>query len=199
MNFFRKKIATACLFLLPILLFSQERTQSVNISLLKENTPTSFNNLINPFIQPLHYGGFITYEWKRKSDSYYAFSHGVQFGYYRHSQLHQNLFLMWKPKFEWTFRNKLNFKLLTGIGYAHTFPTQETYQLENGEYKRKTNFGKPHAAVSVGYGLGYNLTSEVEFFIHSELMFLLPYAPKGIIPFYLSSNFSAGFKIYLNK
>ena len=51
--------------------FSQDKTQSISVSILKENTPTSGKNLINPFIKPYYFGGAITYEWGRQKSDFY--------------------------------------------------------------------------------------------------------------------------------
>lgn len=176
---------------------AQDKSQSISISLLKENSPTAIKSLLNPFQKPFYFGGAIGYEWKRKQINSYSFHHVLQLGYYHHKLHHQNIFLMWKPKFQLTIAQRLHLKLFPGIGYAHTFPTQETYELKDGEYQRKDNFGKPHAMLSIGGGLGFQFQNNMEFFIHSEFAATLPYAPEGTLPFNLSSIFTTGINFQL--
>lgn len=197
-----KSLKTMMLFCF-VFLFSfsgkaQEKPNSISLSFLKEKTGQDFSDLINPIQTPLYFGSSVAYHLERKQRDSYRFSHVFQLGYYHHKRVHQNLFLMWKPTYEFVIKNKIAFRLFPGIGYSHTFPTQATFAFENGEYVQKTNFGKGHPMMSAGFGIGYVFEKEeqpYEFFLNSELGLLLPYSRNGDLPVYINSIFSLGLKM----
>lgn len=150
---------------------------------------------------PTHLGGTLAFEMSRKRESSYQFTHIFQTGYYYHKNFNQVAFLAWKPKFELRFANSFNIHTIIGIGYAHSFPVRQNYQLEDGGYIKKTNWGKPHAMPSIGFGAGVNLDKLINMpitvFGRYEAFSLAPYALKGKVPITINTMLSFGIKCKL--
>jgi len=150
---------------------------------------------------PAHLGGTLAFEISRKRDGIYQFTHIFQAGYYYHKDFNQVAFLAWKPKFELRFANTFNIHAILGIGYAHSFPVRQTYELDDGRYKKKTNLGKPHTMPSLGFGAGLHLDEllniPIEVFGRYEAFSLAPYALKGRVPITLNTMLSFGVKVQL--
>lgn len=152
---------------------------------------------------PSHLGGTVSFETSRKRNGLYQFTHIFQAGYYYHKDFNQVAFVAWKAKFELRFSEVFNVHSILGIGYAHSFPTQPTYKLDNGKYKKKTNWGKPHLMPSIGFGTGLHLDKlldiPIEIFARYEVFGLGPYALKGRIPLTINNMTSFGLKYSFNK
>lgn len=151
---------------------------------------------------PTHLGGTVSFEVSKKRNGLYQFAHVFQAGYYYHKDFNQVAFLAWKPKFELRFSEVFNVHAILGLGYAHSFPTQTSYKFDDGKYQKKTNWGKPHAIPSIGFGTGMHLNKlldiPVELFARYEAFGLAPYAPKGSIPLTLNTMTSFGIKYSFN-
>ena len=151
---------------------------------------------------PRHLGGTVSYEISKKRNGLYQFAHIFQVGYYYHKDFNQVAFLAWKPKFELRFSKVFNVHAILGLGYAHSFPTQTSYKFDDGKCQKKTNWGKPHAIPSIGFGTGLHLNKlldiPVELFARYEVFGLAPYAPKGSIPLILNTMTSFGIKYSFN-
>lgn len=197
-------------FLVPILtvfcislIQAQERNEqwveAVSVSLFNEKVTTPF--VATDAIQT-HWGGTLAYETSRNRAGVYQFTHVFQGGYYYHANFNQVAFLAWKPKFELRFNDFFNLHALLGLGYAHSFLTQPTYQIENGQYQEKKNWGTPHFMPSLGIGTGVHLNkllgAPLELFVRYEAFSLAPYKPKGRLPFTPNTMLGIGLKFSFN-
>ncbi len=175
------------------------RVHTISASIFNENTAIPFNKRNDA---PKHLGGTLSYEISKKRNGVYQFTHIFQVGYYHHKDFNQAAFITWKPKFELLLLKTFSIHVTTGIGYAHSFPTYQTYQLDNGAYKKKKKSGKPHFMPSVGIGVGLDLKELgiLPFTIYSryEVFSLAPYSPKGSIPFTINTMMSFGLTYKLN-
>lgn len=128
---------------------------------------------------PLHLGGSIALGFTRKQNGVYRASNNFELGYFKHHTLFQAAYLAWKPKYEWQFNNGINLHSNLGLGYAHTFPTQETYVSENGSYVTNKNSGKPGGMAAFGLGIGYqfaqNSNAPATLFLRHELTLIAPF------------------------
>lgn len=199
----QKIIAIILLFSSVSNIHAQETSNQIQyhlgITLFDEHTAEPFGTRKD---SPIHLGITISFEKSKRRDGIYQFTHVFQGGYYYHQDFNQVAFLAWKPKFELRFADAFNVHSIVGIGYAHSFPTQTTYKLEDGKYQKKTNWGKPHAMPSIGFGAGLHLDEllavPVELFARYEAFGLAPYALKGRIPVTLNTMTSFGIKYSFN-
>lgn len=175
------------------------KEKHVSITLFDEHIAAPFSARDD---SPPHLGGTVSFETSRKRNGLYQFAHVFQARYYYHKDFNQVAFLAWKPKFELRFSEVFNVHAILGLGYAHSFPTQTSYRFEDGKYKKKTNWGKPHAMPSIGFGAGLHLNKlldiPIEVFARYEAFGLAPYAPKGRIPVTLNTMTSIGIKYLFN-
>ncbi len=178
---------------------NNNRVRAISASIFNENITIPFNKRNDA---PKHLGGTLSYEISKKRNGVYQFTHIFQVGYYYHKYFNQVAFIGWKPKFEFRWLKTFNVHATTGIGYAHSFPTYQTYQLDNGTYKKKKNSGKSHFMPSIGVGIGVDLKELglLPFTIYSryEVFSLAPYAPKGTIPLTINTMMSFGLTYKLN-
>lgn len=204
MNLHKSKFVI-CIFGILCLTFgySQEMeelwVESVSISVFNERVTTPFKG--TDAIRT-HWGGTLAYEASRKRNGIYQFTHIFQGGYYNHTNLNQVGFVSWKPKFELHFNDTFNIHAILGVGYAHSFPTQPSYRLEEGTYTKKNNWGTPHFMPSMGIGSGLHLDMlldvPIELFVRYEAFSLAPYKPKGSLPFTPNTMLGFGLKYSFN-
>ncbi|MET2983627.1 hypothetical protein [Aureibaculum conchae] len=196
------KLITNLILLLCITVKAQTTTNdkiySISATLFDEHIAAPFEIRED---SPRHLGAAISYELSRKRSGVYQFAHIFQIGYYYHKNFNQAGFIAWKPKFELRFADTFNIHVILGVGYAHSFPTQQTYKFDNGKYKKKTNWGKPHFMPSVGFGAGLHLDKlgiPIEIFGRYETFSLAPYAIKGRIPMTINTMLGLGVKYTFN-
>lgn len=202
---YNQKIKIALVFLVSTLtgVYSQEKQDDIQhhlgVGFFDEHIAAPFSARRG---SPTHLGGIISFEISKRRESIYQFTHVFQAGYYYHQNFNQVAFLAWKPKFELRFADTFNINTILGLGYAHSFPTQASYRLENGQYQKKTNWGKPHAMPSIGFGAGLHLNKllgvPLEVFGRYEVFSLAPYAPKGSIPLTINTVTGFGIKYSFN-
>lgn len=148
---------------------------------------------------PLHLGGTLSYEIQKNHRKYFRFSHVFQLGYFHHQDLNQVAYLSWKPQFQMRLGNLLELHAIPGLGYAHSFSTQQLYHLENGRYQKARSLGRPHVIPSIGVGFGMDLSRfevPMEVFFRQEYMVLFPNARR--LPISLNSIRGVGLKYFFD-
>jgi hypothetical protein len=94
----------------------------------------------------------------------------------------------------------LSLKALLGVGYLHTFSTEEEYQFEDGQYSGGKDVGNPRLMPSLTVGLGFRTnpknpnSPEIMLLYRSWVEF--PYSP-GFIPVMSHTDLSIGLKFYI--
>jgi hypothetical protein len=121
----------------------------------------------------------------------------VNLGYIFHNYLYQGLWLNTEAGYDYKFGFGLNLKALLGVGYLHTFTTQQEYQFKEGEYVGGTDWGNPRLMVTLAIGAGFRIQKDKE---DSPEVFILykpwieyPYSP-GFIPVMTHITLEAGFR-----
>lgn len=89
-----------------------------------------------------------------------------------------------------------------GVGYLHTFNYGPVFSLdENGEYQRKTDWGRPHFTPEIAAGAGYRFTlkneNQLSVFIRYQLKIEYPFTTSGEIPFLPHINFYLGARFHM--
>ena len=172
--------------------------KSVSFFVFNEHIATPFSE---PSDSPTHLGFAGSLELSKPRTGAYQFAHIFQGGYYYHKDFNQVVFFTWKPKFELQFARIFNVHGLLGVGYAHSFPVRTTYELDDGSYVKKTNWGRPHFMPSLGSGACVDLQKwfdmPIELFVRFEAFGLGPYALKGRVPVTLNTMTGIGVKYSL--
>lgn len=147
-------------------------------------------------------GFAISFETAGEPFGLFRFSHMLELGYFHHKDIHQVLFIGYKPALEFKLLNTLGAHAILGLSYAHSLPTNQTYTFENGTYNEKRNLGHPHFMPSLGAGLSLDLfgllSVPAEIFIREEVFGLAPYASDGDFPITLNHKINLGIKLYMD-
>jgi hypothetical protein len=182
-----RRILTGVLFLFPTLLCFPQ-TDSLNSKIyVSSNISLAFNgSLIYPGIRsgielPVSTSDLIINrmpkEQKRVTRDRFI---GVNAGWYHHPDFHDNLYLT----AEWRMRRSSNGGFFTefspGIGYSRTFLGGTTYEVsDNGDVKIKKLAGYSYGLITLGGGLGYNLSNKkgihVSLYSRINILMMFPY------------------------
>ncbi len=175
----------------------QNNKAVISVSIFNENFGLS------PFPQgnPLHLGGTVAIAFTKKQNGIYRKSNNVELGYFKHESVFQAIYLAWKPQYEWQFNNGFQLHTITGLGYAHIFPSQTTFVQNDGIYEAATNLGKPGGVASFGLGLGYqfgkNSGTPVTLFARQEFLIIAPFLINESFPLSANSTLKLGVTIQL--
>ena len=116
-----------------------------------------------------------------------------------HNNLFQGIYANLELGFDYKFDFGLNIKSSLGIGYLHTFTTQQEFRFENGAYVAKADRGNARIMPSFSLGMGYRLkpsdSQSTEIFVMYQSWLEFPYSP-GFIPLMSHNSFHIGSKFY---
>jgi hypothetical protein len=152
------------------------------------------------FTTPIHPTLQVGTEFLYKEGPHFRFYQTANVGYIFHNYLYQGFYLNSEISYDYLFSFGLVLKSKFGLGYLHTFATQEEYQLKDGEYVSGPDWGNARMMPSLSIGLGYRLTKDIE---NPPEIFLLytswieyPYSP-GFIPVMTHITLQLGVKFYI--
>lgn len=187
--------AIILVFIFSFLGYGQKKPP-VKIALINEATAVPFYRIINT---PIHPGLQVGTEFEWKESRTLRLYPAVNIGYMFHKRLFQGVYVNAELGFDLTFNFGLNLKSTVGLGYMHTFATQEEFQFKDGQYKRGWDRGNPRIIPSFGVGFGYRVnpkkTKSAEVFVMYQGWLEYPYSP-GFIPLMSHTNLLIGSKFY---
>lgn len=170
--------------------------QPVTISVFNESTALPFDRLINT---PMHPGVQVGTEFNWKESKHFRLYPSISVGYMFHRKLFQGLYANLELGFDYKASFGLNLKSKIGLGYLHTFSTQQEFQFDNGEYRSSGDTGNSRIMPSFTTGLGYRLNptknNASEIFVLYQSWLEYPYSP-GFIPLMAHTNLHLGLKFY---
>jgi len=170
--------------------------QPVVVTLLNEATTIPFTTFTNT---PVHPGIQVGTEFGWREGKHISLYPTINLGYMFHRKLFQGIYLNVELAFDVKTGFGLNFKSRLGLGYLHTFTTQQEFQFKNGQYESKSDWGNPRLMPSLTLGLGYNLRrgndESPEIFVLYKSWIEYPYSP-GFIPLMSHADLQLGVKIY---
>lgn len=182
-----------CLLEFTIPVFSQ---QPLTISIFNESTTIPYSTLFNT---PVHPGVQIGTEFDWREGKHFRLYPILSLGYMFHQKLFQGLYFNAEIGLDYKTSFGLNIKSKIGMGYLHTFTTQQEFQFQKGKYSENPDQGNSRLMPSFTLGLGYNLQPQNS---HSPEIFMLyqswlefPYSP-GFIPLMSHTSFHIGTKFY---
>ncbi len=182
--------------LLLLVMTGAHAQQPLTLSLFNEATTIPFTTFIN---NPIHPGMQAGTEFNWKESRHFRFYPTINIGYMFHRNLFQGLYANAELGMDYKLNFGLNIKSKIGIGYMHTFTTQQEYQFKNGVYESKADRGNPRLMPSLTFGLGYTLDREnarsPEVFALYQSWIEYPYSP-GFIPLMSHTSLHVGVKVY---
>lgn len=193
--------ALTWLILAAAVLCGNHRTkaqQPIVVSLFSEATAIPYTQLLPA---PIHPGVQIGTEFKWKEGPNFRLYPGINVGYMYHRHLFQAVFVNVEIGYDYKTSFGINAKGKIGLGYLHTFTTQQEYQFDNGGYVSRADKGNMRVMPSLSLGLGYNLKKDrlqsPEIFVLYQSWIEFPYSP-GFIPLMSHVNVHLGTKFFLS-
>ncbi|WP_158655203.1 hypothetical protein [Flavivirga eckloniae] len=177
-------------------LYGQQESLPINISIFNESTSIPYTRFLTT---PIHPGIQIGTEFEGKTKNHWRFYPSISIGYMFHRKLFQGIYLNADLGIDYQTNFGINIKSKLGIGYLHTFATQQEFQFNGSKYESNSDRGNARLMPSFTLGLGYNLHKKDP---HSPEIYLLyqswieyPYSP-GFIPLMTHTNLHLGAKFY---
>lgn len=166
--------------------------QPVVVSLFNEATTIPYTTFFNT---PVHPGVQAGTEFRWKEGNRFALYPTLNLGYMFHRKLFQGIYANVELAFDVKTGFGLNIKSRLGLGYLHTFTTQQEYQFSDGRYVQKADKGNPRLMPSFTVGLGYQLSpgndESPEIFVLYKSWIEYPYSP-GFIPLMTHTDIHLG-------
>jgi hypothetical protein len=95
-------------------------------------------------------------------------------------------------------KNGLHFGPKLGIGYLHSIPEAQVFKLNaNGEYDRKTNFGRAQFMADFVVQIGYEFRKEnpIDVFLNYQFLMQMPFVNE-YVPILPNSALHVGVAFY---
>lgn len=168
----------------------------INISIFNESTSIPFTQFT---YSPVHPGIQIGTEFEGKIKNHWRIYPSVNLGYTFHQKLFQGIYLSADIGVDYRTSFGINLKGKLGLGYLHTFATQQEFQFNGHRYESNVDRGNARIMPSLSLGLGYMIdkgnprSTEVYFLYQSWVEY--PYSP-GFIPLMTHTNLHLGTKFY---
>ncbi|UOY08000.1 hypothetical protein L0P88_05465 [Muricauda sp. SCSIO 64092] len=181
-----------------ILFFGQNSwsQRPVTLSIFNESTAVPYDHLITA---PIHPGIQIGTEFHWKESKHFRLYPSISIGYMFHRKLFQGVYANLELGLDYKTSFGLNLKSKIGLGYLHTFSTQQEFQFDNGGYRSGRDKGNSRLMPSFTTGLGYRFNPKKndssELFLLYQSWLEYPYSP-GFIPLMAHTNLHLGLKFY---
>jgi hypothetical protein len=192
-----KRLLIALLFCYAGYASGQGRAIPFRFSVGNEATAIPYTKFISLPVHPSFQAGT---EFQYKNSSHHYLYQTVNIGYIFHNHLYQGIYVSSEIGYDYKFAFGLNFKALFGLGYLHTFTTQQEYRFKNGEFVKGADRGNARLMPSLSIGAGYRFDKDAD---NSPEIFLLyqswieyPYSP-GFIPVMTHICLQLGVKFFI--
>lgn len=119
---------------------------------------SGFAGIINTPVHPgFTIGTGFTYRQTKNNSLFQT----VKLGYFYHRLAQHALQLYSEAGYEHQFNCGFSFRTLLGLGYLHSIPDMEVFELNSdGEYERAGRFGRPQGMGGLTIGLDYNINNK---------------------------------------
>jgi len=185
------------IFLIPTILFGQDKEIPINVSFFNESTAIPFTRF---FTSPVHPGIQVGTEFDYRKKEHSRLFQTANLGYFYHNYLAQGISVNTELGYEYRLRSGFAFEGLFGIGYMHTFATTEEFTFTNGQYEKKADKGNARLYPSLSFDAGYYLkkaeTNSLKVFIRYQAWAEYPYSP-DFIPVMTHINLHVGAKFFI--
>ncbi len=183
--------------IIPLVSFGQSKSIPINISLFNEATAIPFTRFVTT---PIHPGLQLGTEFNYKVKVHSRFFQTVNLNYFYHNHLNQGIGIFSEVGYEYRIKSGVAFTGLFGLGYMHTFATEEEFAFMNGHYEKKADRGNARLYPSLSLDIGYYLKKEnknsPKIFLRYQSWVEYPYSP-GFIPAMTHINFHLGAKFFI--
>jgi len=185
-----------CIFVLCSLPVFSQRSTPVSIALINESTAIPYTRFITT---PIHPGIQVGTASVLKQYTHTCVFVSLHIGYYYHKSFSQGIYLKPSLGFEYNHSSGIGIAGSLGLGYLHTFTTQEEYKLVDGAYVKRTDAGNarimPSLALSLNYRLKPGEPASPNVFFTYESWIEYPFSP-GFIPAMTHLTTQLGIQFY---
>lgn len=195
MSTIRKSILLV-LLVSSVMLYGQQESMPVTISVFNEATTIPFTEFLSI---PIHPGFQMGTEFAGKTKNHWRLYPSISIGYMFHKKLFQGIYINADVGVDYQTKAGINIKSKLGFGYLHTFATQQEFQFNGNHYESKADRGNVRIMPSLTFGLGYKLDrsnpQSTELYLLYQSWVEYPYSP-GFIPLMTHTNLHLGTKLY---
>lgn len=175
--------------------YAQLKPKTLRMSFSNESTSLPDGKLLK---LPVHPTFNIGADFRERNGKHWKKALGADVYYFYHRLAEHAIIVDASYRVGYRFNFGLQANLLTALGYKHAILSGDTYELRDGEYQKKTHWGKPQGNMKVGFGLEYQVSERYSVMTDYKVMLV---APSGniYIPFALNTFLGAGLKIKLEN
>jgi hypothetical protein len=132
---------------------------------------------------PLHPGLSAGTEFYYNESTKNRFFQTVKAGFYYHQYIQTSVQIYSEAGYRRSVWRGTAAEFRLGAGYLHAFTGTEVFQLEEGVYRKKTNWGRPQFMGSTAFGLSYQKPAAEKaprFFLDYQFFLQMPFIRKYV-------------------
>lgn len=104
----------------------------------------------------------------------------AKLGVWNHHYVQTGIQLYSEAGYRHLFWQGLGAELRLGVGYLHSVPGTEYFELKNGAYVSKSRFGRPQFMGSAAAGVSYTLSNSLRFSLDYQFFLQMPFINKYV-------------------
>ena len=178
----------------------KHRPDHYSLAFTTMHTAFPFNSFSSLFTKEFHPGLEIGtgFNWKNKTK--HDWLQTFQFGYSYHRWVQHSLTLYTEFGYRYKFSKSFSANTKIGAGYLHAIPAGKIFKLqEDGDYKKKTNIGRPQAMAGFSVGVSKSISrSGMAIFLNYQQRLQLPFI-KSYVPLLPSDYLILGITIPVKR
>lgn len=136
------------------------------------------------FSSPVHLGATAGAEFRYNSNPSNQFFQTGKLGYSYHQYAQSTIQLYSEAGFRHRIWKGTAAEVRIGAGYLHAIPATEIFTLKDGQYRKKTNLGRPQVMAGAALGLSYTqrkAAHPLRFFLDYQFYLQMPFV-KSYVP-----------------
>jgi hypothetical protein len=136
------------------------------------------------FSTPVHLGGTAGAEFRYNTHPYNQWFQTAKLGFSYHQYVQSTVQVYSEAGYRRAIWKGMAAEFRLGAGYLHAIPATEIFTLKEGQYKRKTNLGRPQVMAGAALGLSYTqqkATHPLRFFLDYQFYLQMPFV-KSYVP-----------------
>ncbi len=182
-----KKYTPANLILIAALFFvcypakaqEAQRQLPLVVTVYSNVTQLPWSKNLGIFGAPLHPGISVGTEFRYNQSSTNELFQTVKLGYHYHQYVQHSLQLFSELGYRYHFKGRFDLGSRLGLGYTHSIPDMQIFELKEGDYQKKSNWGRPQFMTSLALEAGFEVFNKkvnpVRLFITYQFYLQMPF------------------------
>lgn len=179
--------------------YAQNRSQfPVVISAFNTASELPGTGFLGVFTTPVHPGISVGTEYTYNKNPRHQWFQTANLSYFFHQYAQHGIQLYSEIGYRYWLKNGLHFGPKLGIGYLHSIPEVQVFKLNSdGEYDRKTNFGRAQFMGDFVLQIGYEFQRDnpVDVFLNYQFFMQVPFVNE-YVPILPNSALHVGVAFY---